>query len=186
MPQQTVVSIFVAKCASIDPNISHTYNDLDNGIILVSDVDTINDDAAKFFGTPLDVLMHDYLYDDIKRDCGFSRQPRFVGMSCGGYMFYDGDRARVIMPEKIEHYMNIWSEHCLAYERGRSWRIVDNDNLIAYLKQSFVTGGGAVFSKGSTRLLSATQIKEIDKIVKNLKLSSLYDSENPNIFVCIQ
>lgn len=183
MAKKAVVTFFVAQYTSIDPNVSHPYDEFEENVVLTTKNDI--DDAAKLFGMNIDVVMHDFLYDDIQKAYLFSRKPSFVGMSCGGHMFYDGTCARVIDPANIDAYMKKWIEKYIAYEKEQQWHIKDTNGLVLYLCESFMTEKGFVPRKGVNYLLSASQVQEIDKREKSLNLSSLYDCDEPNIFVSI-
>ena len=185
MSKQTIVSIFVAQYANIDPNIPQPYNDLDDKLVLIPDDCADNNDAAQLFGVPLDVVMHDFLYDDIQRDYVFYRKPSFVGVSCSGHMFYDGICSRVIDPAKIDTYMKKWLEQCVVYKKEQEWQVKNKNDIVLYLCESFMDEKGFVPRNGEIHLLSASQIQEIDKRQSNLNLFSFYNEEIPNIFVSI-
>lgn len=179
------ITFFTAQYPDIDPNVSYDHDELDENLILVMQEGLPHNEAAKYFGIPMDVVMFNYKYDDIRRDYCFLRRPSFVGVSCGGYMFYDGNFARVIEASRISQYKDEWTEKYLVYDRANCKEFENKDNLATFICDTFLKERGYILKKGVAFRLSPTQIKEIDKKDKSLKLHSLFDSNNPNVFCTI-
>ena len=183
--------IFIkADYPDIDPNIIHKIGDLhQEGYIVEPIIPTKREkknDAKIKYGIVVNVEITEYNYEKIVKDFHYDKPIWFVQETNGWCVFSDGEKNINICKSKLDNYFITHPVLCRVYCTETVKCVTDNWKLTPYILESFQIGRKIVVEYDDILLLSTKQIDTIDAMLETPILKSIYDSENPNIFVTIR
>ena len=182
---KTNILFYMAEYAQLDPNIVHSVDTLQKeSYVLLNEEDAKRDEAASIFGTNIDVSIEKFDYDKIMHDFNFAQRPT-INKIDGGYLILCNDVVLNISDNEMEKYKNHEIKTFNVYKKSIYRNIEDKEGLAILLSATYLTERGTFPNRGEGLRLSYAQIDTIDGKIEGFNLMSLYNRDEPNLFVCI-
>lgn len=190
MSRKNKLIIFIkADYPDIDPNIIHKIDDLHQEGYTVERIFPTKrekrNDAKIRYGIAVNVEITEYDYDRIMKEFHYDKPMWFVKEANGWCVFSDGEKYINICKSKLDNYFITHPVLCRVYCAETVECVMDNWKLTPYILESFQIERKIVVEYDDVLLLSVKQVDTVDAMLETPILKSIYDEENPNIFVKI-